>query len=45
MSGQRKEAQQVIEYLQDPSIHAYVAPYNIAVIYAGLEEGMRHLHG
>ena len=38
MSGQRKEAQQVIEYLQDPSIHAYVAPYNIAVIYACLEE-------
>ena len=38
MSGKREEAQKVIEHLKEPSVHEYVAPYNIAVIYAGLGE-------
>lgn len=38
VSGQREEAQKVISRLQEPSVHEYVAPYNIAVIYAGLGE-------
>jgi len=37
-SGKRKEAQKVIEQLRELSVHEYVAPYNIAVIYAGLGE-------
>jgi Flp pilus assembly protein TadD len=45
MSGKRKEAQKVIEHLKEPSVHEYVAPYNIAVIYAARERRMRHLHG
>jgi serine/threonine-protein kinase len=37
-SGKREEAQKVIEQLRELSVHQYVAPYNIAVIYAGLGE-------
>jgi len=37
-SGKREEAQKVIEHLRELSVHEYVAPYNIAVIYAGLGE-------
>jgi tetratricopeptide (TPR) repeat protein len=36
VSGKREEAQKVIEHLKELSVHEYVAPYNIAVIYAGL---------
>ena len=38
LSGERDEAQKVIEHLRELSVHEYVAPYNIAVIYAGLGE-------
>jgi TolB-like protein/tRNA A-37 threonylcarbamoyl transferase component Bud32/cytochrome c-type biogenesis protein CcmH/NrfG len=36
VSGKREEAQQVIDHLKELSVHEYVAPYNFAVIYAGL---------
>ncbi|MBV8629540.1 MAG: protein kinase, partial [Silvibacterium sp.] len=36
LSGDRDEAQKVIEHLKEMSVHAYLAPYNVAVIYAGL---------
>ena len=32
----REEAQKVIDHLKELSVHEYVAPYNFAVIYAGL---------
>lgn len=38
LSGKRAEAQKVLEHLQGVSEHSWVAPYNIAVIYAGLGE-------
>ena len=38
LSGQRAEAQKVLEHLKGVSAHSWVAPYNIAVIYAGLGE-------
>jgi len=38
LSGKSEEAQKVVEHLKELSVHEYVAPYNIAVIYAGLEE-------
>jgi hypothetical protein len=38
MSGKREEAQKVIVHLNELSVHQYIAPYNIAVIYAGLGE-------
>jgi tetratricopeptide (TPR) repeat protein len=38
VSGKREEAQKVIEHLKELSVHEYVAPYNVAVIYAGLGE-------
>jgi tetratricopeptide (TPR) repeat protein len=38
LSGNRAEAQKILDQLKAPSAHAYVAPYNIAVIYAGLGE-------
>ncbi|MBV9084700.1 MAG: tetratricopeptide repeat protein, partial [Acidobacteriaceae bacterium] len=38
VSGKRREAQEVIEHLRELSVHQYVAPYNVAVIYAGLGE-------
>ncbi len=36
VSGKRAEAQRIIDQLKEQSAHSYVAPYNIAVIYAGL---------
>ena len=38
LSGKRAEAQKVLEHLKEYSAHSYVAPYNVAVIYAGLVE-------
>jgi len=38
LSGKRAEAQKVLEHLKGLSAHSWVAPYNIAVIYAGLGE-------
>ena len=35
-AGKRADAQKVLEHLKELSAHAYVAPYNVAVIYAGL---------
>ena len=36
LSGKRAEAQKIIDQLKELSVHSYVAPYNFAVIYAGL---------
>jgi eukaryotic-like serine/threonine-protein kinase len=36
VAGNRAEAQKVIAHLKELSVHEYVAPYNFAVIYAGL---------
>jgi serine/threonine protein kinase/tetratricopeptide (TPR) repeat protein len=36
VSGNRTEAQKVLDRLKELSAHSYVAPYNVAVIYAGL---------
>ncbi len=36
VAGKREEAQKVIDHLKELSVHEYVAPYNFAVIYAGL---------
>jgi serine/threonine-protein kinase len=41
LSGKRAEAQKVLEHLKGVSAHSWVAPYNIAVIYAGLGEKER----
>jgi TolB-like protein/Tfp pilus assembly protein PilF len=38
VSGKQEEARQVIEHLRELSVHQYVAPYNVAVVYAGLGE-------
>jgi serine/threonine protein kinase/tetratricopeptide (TPR) repeat protein len=38
LSGKRAEAQKVLGHLKAVSAHNWVAPYNIAVIYAGLGE-------
>jgi serine/threonine protein kinase/Flp pilus assembly protein TadD len=38
LSGNRTEAQTVLDQLKELSAHSYVAPYNFAVIYAGLGE-------
>jgi hypothetical protein len=38
VSGKSEESQKVIEHLNELSVHKYVAPYNFAVIYAGLGE-------
>jgi serine/threonine-protein kinase len=35
-SGHRAEAQKVLEHLNEMSANTYIAPYNVAVIYAGL---------
>jgi eukaryotic-like serine/threonine-protein kinase len=37
-SGKKAEAQRVLDHLKELSAHSYVAPYNVAVIYAGLGE-------
>ena len=36
VSGNRAEAQKVLDHLKELSVHSYVSPYGIAVIYAGL---------
>jgi eukaryotic-like serine/threonine-protein kinase len=36
VSGNRAEAQKILDHLKEVSAHSWVAPYNIAVIYAGL---------
>jgi Flp pilus assembly protein TadD len=38
LSGKKAEAQKVLEHLKEVSAHSWVAPYNIAIIYAGLGE-------
>jgi serine/threonine protein kinase/TolB-like protein/Tfp pilus assembly protein PilF len=38
LSGSRTEAQKVLDHLKAVSAHGYVAPYDYAVIYAGLGE-------
>ena len=35
-SGKRQDAQKIIDHLHELSVHEYIAPYNFAVIYAGL---------
>jgi eukaryotic-like serine/threonine-protein kinase len=37
-SGQRIDAQKAVDHLKEMSTHRYVAPYNVALIYAGLGE-------
>jgi serine/threonine-protein kinase len=36
LSGNRKEAEKVLEHLKEPSARTYLAPYSIAIVYAGL---------
>ena len=36
VSGNQAEAQKVLDRLQDPKALSYVAPYNVAIVYAGL---------
>ena len=38
LSGNRAEAQKILDHLKEVSAHSWVAPYNVAVIYAGLGE-------
>jgi tetratricopeptide (TPR) repeat protein len=38
LSGNRTEAQKILDQLKELSARSYVAPYNFAVIYAGLGE-------
>ena len=38
LAGNRAEAQKILDHLKEVSAHSWVAPYNIAVIYAGLGE-------
>jgi len=38
LSGNRAEAQRVLDQLKELSARSYIAPYNFAVIYAGLGE-------
>ncbi len=38
VSGKKAEAQKVLDHLKELSAHGWVAPYNVAVIYAGLGE-------
>jgi hypothetical protein len=38
LAGERAEAQKVLDDFKKISAQSYVAPYNIAVIYAGLGE-------
>ena len=38
LSGKKAEAQKILDHLKEVSAHSWVAPYNIAVIYAGLGE-------
>jgi len=36
LSGNRAEAQKILDHLKEVSAHSWVAPYNVAVIHAGL---------
>ena len=38
LSGKKSEAQSVLDHLKEKSTHGYIAPYNLAIIYAGLGE-------
>jgi tetratricopeptide (TPR) repeat protein len=38
VSGQRADTQEILDHLKELSMHRYVAPYNFALIYAGLEQ-------
>ncbi|MFZ0038941.1 MAG: protein kinase [Candidatus Acidiferrales bacterium] len=38
ISGKRAQAQEVLDHLKELSAHGYAAPYDFAVIYAGLGE-------
>jgi TolB-like protein/Flp pilus assembly protein TadD len=38
LSGNRVDAQKILDHLKELSAHSWVAPYNVAVIYAGLGE-------
>ena len=38
VSGNKAEAQKVIHHLKELSAHSYIAPFNVAVIHAGLGE-------
>jgi serine/threonine protein kinase/Flp pilus assembly protein TadD len=38
LSGNRTEAQKVLDHLKELSVHSYVAPFDFAVIHAGLGE-------
>ena len=38
MSGKKTEARKVLDHLTELAVRSYVAPYNVAVIYAGLGE-------
>jgi len=38
LSGKKAEARKIINDLTDKAANSYVAPYNVAVIYAGLGE-------
>jgi TolB-like protein/Flp pilus assembly protein TadD len=38
VSGNKPEARKILAKLQDPAALSYVAPYNVAVVYAGLAE-------
>lgn len=38
ISGNKLEARKILTKLQDPAALSYVAPYNVAVVYAGLGE-------
>ncbi len=38
VSGKKVEAQKVLDHLKELSAHGWVAPYNVAVIYAGMGE-------
>ena len=37
-SGKKTEAQKVLDHLTGLAVSGYVAPYNVAVVYAGLGE-------
>jgi len=38
LSGNRAKAQKMLDHLKELSAHTWVAPYNVAVVYAGLGE-------
>ena len=38
MAGKTAEARKVLDHLKELSPHSYVAPYNVAIVYAGLRE-------